>query len=256
MFAIVCRTTKHSLNTYLSNVKYSTKIANALRTKKSKSQSNDVKYKKISPLTYLLIVTSFTKVQSFLDTKHTRTLGGKGGDGCVSFLSLWCNENAGPDGADGGNGGHVVFQVQIFLIWRLKIILNKYILQASYDVNNFSHVPSIIKAIDGDKGRNKDCHGKNAEHKIVKVPVGTILKNNFGRVVGDMNKDGVMFVAARGGAGGKGNHFFITDSEHAPKVCEYGASGEDISYRIELKSMANVGLVSSCIIYYIFVGLL
>lgn len=60
-----------------------------------------------------------------------------------------------------------------------------------------------------------------------------------------------MFVAARGGAGGKGNHFFITDSEHAPKVCEYGASGEDISYRIELKSMAHVGLVSIQSIFFL-----
>lgn len=51
------------------------------------------------------------KAQQFIDLKQTRTLGGKGGDGCVSFLRLWCNEHAGPDGADGGNGGHVVFQV-------------------------------------------------------------------------------------------------------------------------------------------------
>lgn len=165
-----------------------------------------------------------TQPQHFIDIKQTRTLGGKGGDGCVSFLSLWCNENAGPDGADGGNGGHVVFQ-------------------ASYDVNNFIHVPSILKAKDGDKGGNKDCHGKNAQHLLVKVPVGTIVKNNLGRVVGDLNCEGGMFVAARGGAGGKGNHFFITDLDQAPRVCEIGASGEDLSYIIELRSMAHVGLV-------------
>lgn len=119
------------------------------------------------------------------------------------------------------------------------------ILQASYDVNNFGHVTSILKANDGEKGGNKDCHGKNAQHRIVKVPVGTIVKNNIGRVVGDLNKEGIMFVAARGGAGGKGNHFFITDLDQAPKVCEMGAAGEDLSYLIELRSMAHVGLVNS-----------
>lgn len=65
--------------------------ASALRSKKAKSKS--------------------TQAQHFVDVKQTRTTGGRGGDGCVSFLSLWCNENAGPDGADGGNGGHVVFEV-------------------------------------------------------------------------------------------------------------------------------------------------
>lgn len=117
--------------------------------------------------------------------------------------------------------------------------------QAVYDVNNFSHVLSILKADDGDKGGNKDCHGKNANHKIVKVPVGTIIKNYLGRVVGDLDRKGLMFVAARGGAGGKGNHFFISDADNAPKVCEYGAPGEDLSYTLELRSMAHIGLVSA-----------
>lgn len=125
-----------------------------------------------------------------------------------------------------------------------KTLLMCSVLQASYDVNNFGHVTSILKANDGEKGGNKDCHGKNAQHSIVKVPVGTIVKSNIGRVVGDLNKEGTMFVAARGGAGGKGNHFFITDLDHAPKVCEIGAAGEDISYLIELRSMAHVGLVN------------
>lgn len=152
-------------------------------------------------------------------------------------MSLWCNENAGPDGADGGNGGHVVFQ-------------------ACYDVNNFAHVPSILKATDGDKGGNKDCHGKNAQHLMVKVPVGTIVKNNLGRVVGDMDREGLMFVAARGGAGGKGNHFFITDADQAPKVCEIGAAGEDLSYVIELRSMAHVGLVRAYCVYNEMINLI
>lgn len=75
------------------------------------------------------------------------------------------------------------------------------------------------------------------------MPVGTIVKNAAGQVVGDLNRKGLMFVAARGGAGGKGNRFFTTEAEQAPKVCEYGAPGEDLAYVVELRSMAHIGLV-------------
>lgn len=103
---------------------------------------------------------------------------------------------------------------------------------------------TVLRADNGEKGRNKDCHGKNAENLIINVPVGTIIKNKDGKVIGDLYAEDVMFVAARGGAGGKGNHFFVTDVEQTPDVCEYGASGEDLEYTIELRSMAHVGLVS------------
>lgn len=168
---------------------------------------------------------NYFQPQYFVDLKQIRTIGGRGGDGCISFLSLWANENAGPDGGDGGNGGHVV-------------------LQASNDVNNLGHVSSILKAQNGEKGQVKDCHGKCAEHLIVKVPVGTIVKNLNGKIVGDLDKEGIMFIAARGGAGGKGNHFFASNEEQAPQVCEYGANGEELSYVTELRSMAHLGLVS------------
>lgn len=109
-----------------------------------------------------------------------------------------------------------------------------------YAAHNFDDF-SLFK-----KGANKDCHGKNADHLIIKVPVGTIIRNADGGIVGDLGKEGLMFVAARGGAGGKGNHFFISDTEQAPKICEYGATGENFKYTLELKSMAHVGLVSTC----------
>lgn len=153
-----------------------------------------------------------------------RTVGGKGGDGCVSFLQLWCNERAGPDGGDGGNGGHVIFQ-------------------ASNDVRSFNHVGSVVRALEGGIGTAKDCHGKNAKHMIVKVPVGTIVRNTKGIIVADLGSIDLMFVAARGGAGGKGNRFFTTDKETSPKVCEYGPPGEECSYTLELRSMAEVGLI-------------
>ncbi|KAH8333474.1 mitochondrial ribosome-associated GTPase 2 [Drosophila kikkawai] len=178
--------------------------ATALRPKKSKSQRKEAQY--------------------FSDAKRVRAIGGKGGDGCVSFLQLWCNERAGPDGGDGGHGGHVVFQ-------------------ASNDVRNFNHVGSVLKADEGERGNAKDCHGKNAKHAVIKVPIGTIIRNAQGIIVGDLAQADLMFVAARGGAGGKGNRFFTTDKETSPKVCEYGPHGEDFSYILELRSMADVGLI-------------
>lgn len=101
----------------------------------------------------------------------------------------------------------------------------------------------MLSGEDGEKGANKDCHGKNAAHTIVKVPVGTIVKNHSGQVVGDLDKEGIMFVAARGGAGGKGNHFFLSNENQAPYVCEHGAQGEDKGYHLELRSMAHVGFI-------------
>lgn len=157
--------------------------------------------------------------------KQVKTIGGKGGDGCVSFLHLWANEYAGPDGGDGGNGAHVIFK-------------------ASHNVKDLKNVLSLIRGLDGDKGRNKDCHGKNADHSIVEVPVGTIIRNKNGVIVGDLSREDLMFMAARGGAGGKGNHFFITDTNQSPKICQYGASGEQFEYILEVKSMAHIGLVS------------
>lgn len=159
-----------------------------------------------------------------MDQKRVRCLGGNGGDGCISFLSLYRNEFAGPDGADGGNGGHVV-------------------LKATNDVRDLNHLPPLLEAENGHKGANKDCHGKNANHLFVKVPLGTIVKRTSGQVVGDLDDEGCMFVAARGGAGGKGNHFFTTATEQSPKICEYGAKGEDISYTFEIKTIAHIGLI-------------
>ncbi|XP_044742696.1 mitochondrial ribosome-associated GTPase 2 [Chrysoperla carnea] len=183
---------------------HKTNIAQPLRSKKAKSQTN--------------------KAQYFVDLRTVRTLGGRGGDGCISFLHLWANENAGPDGGDGGNGGHIIFE-------------------ASKDVKDLTHVTSVLQADLGEKGSGKNCHGKNAQHTIVKVPIGTIIKNSKNIIIGDLEKDGTMFVAAKGGAGGKGNHFFVSDTEQAPYICEYGAEGEDLQYTLEIRSMAHIGLV-------------
>ncbi|XP_014210209.1 mitochondrial ribosome-associated GTPase 2 [Copidosoma floridanum] len=163
-------------------------------------------------------------LQYFVDIKQVRVEGGKGGDGNVSFLQVWCNDKAGPDGGDGGNGGHVIFEV-------------------TPDIKDLSSVQSILKADDGENGGNKDCFGKSASHKIVKVPMGTIVRDVEGNILADLEEEGTKFIAARGGAGGHGNVFFKSDVNNTPKVAEYGAEGESYQYVLEIRSMAHVGLI-------------
>lgn len=159
-----------------------------------------------------------------VDMKSVRVSGGNGGSGRVSFMKLFGNENAGPDGGDGGNGGHVVFR-------------------ACENVSGLGHVLPLTQAPEGENGYGKDCHGKCAEHRYVNVPVGTIVKDSTGRVVGDLARQGVMYVAARGGAGGRGNRYFATDTEQAPEVAEIGGAGETARYTLELSSIADFGLL-------------
>ncbi|XP_019696025.1 mitochondrial ribosome-associated GTPase 2 isoform X1 [Harpegnathos saltator] len=179
-------------------------IPKPLRSTKQKSKHNNEQY--------------------FVDIKQVRTIGGKGGDGEITFLRLWVNDRAGPDGGDGGNGGHIIFE-------------------ASMDVKDLSHVHSFVQADDGERGYSKSCFGKNAEHKMVKVPIGTIVRDITGKILCDLNQSGMMFIAARGGAGGHGNTFFKSDIHQSPEICEYGAVGEDIQYILEIKSMAHIGLI-------------
>ncbi|XP_012540765.1 mitochondrial ribosome-associated GTPase 2 isoform X2 [Monomorium pharaonis] len=178
--------------------------AKPLRSTKPKSKSNTV--------------------QHFVDIKTVRTIGGNGGDGQISFLRLWVNDRAGPDGGDGGHGGHVIFE-------------------AKTDVKDLKHIDSIIQAEDGEKGYSKSCFGKNAEHNVVKVPVGTIMRDVNGKILADLDEEGMMFIAARGGAGGHGNAFFKSDTQQTPEICEYGAIGENVQYVLEVRSMAHIGLI-------------
>ncbi|KOX71747.1 GTP-binding protein 5 [Melipona quadrifasciata] len=162
--------------------------------------------------------------RSIIDLKQVRVIGGNGGDGEISFLQLWSNENAGPDGGDGGHGGHVIFET-------------------SSNVNDLSHITSVIMAENGEKGYNRSCFGKNAKHTIIHVPVGTIIRNMKESIIADLNQEGMMFIAARGGAGGHGNAFFKSDVQQSPRISEYGAIGEDLQYVLEISSMAHVGLI-------------
>ncbi|XP_060808241.1 mitochondrial ribosome-associated GTPase 2 [Amyelois transitella] len=185
---------------------YSKEVPKALRSLKAKSTRNTVQY--------------------YIDSYRIRAVAGNGGDGCISFLSAWCKDQAGPDGGDGGHGGHVIFK-------------------ATHSVKSLNHCKTVTQAKHGEKGYNKDCNGKNAEHVVVPVPLGTIIKDQSGRMVADLSTEGVMFVAARGGAGGRGNKFFLSDTEQAPDVAELGAQGETHTYTLEVRSMAHVGLLGA-----------
>jgi len=165
-----------------------------------------------------------THVRSIVDWRRVKSSGGAGGDGCVSLLRMSRNPLGGPDGGDGGHGGHVIFK-------------------ASSNKTSLDHISTILKAESGEKGGNRDCNGRNASHLIIEVPVGSMFKSTSGDIMADLAEDGGMFVAARGGAGGRGNHYFASDINQAPEIAEYGAEGEELNYIIEMRTIADVGLV-------------
>ncbi|BFZ12987.1 hypothetical protein BsWGS_16026 [Bradybaena similaris] len=176
-----------------------------------------VKSKKFKGITY-------RKVRHFVDYMQLEVCGGKGGDGMLSFLSLPCTEYAGPDGGNGGNGGHVIFK-------------------AAVDAKSLAHLKPVEKAEDGVKGKTKCRDGKNAEHHILEVPLGTVVRSPEGNILSSLDKAGDLFVAARGGAGGKGNHFFLSNENRAPSIAEIGAIGVSRLLHVELKTMAHAGLI-------------
>ena len=160
----------------------------------------------------------------FVDFKRVKFKAGNGGDGCVSMLHLFANAMAGPDGGDGGNGGHII-------------------LRADPQTKSLAGVQSLCKAESGERGQGDDITGASAEHTFIEVPLGTVVKTPEGEIMADLDEAGSMYIVARGGAGGKGNHFFLSDANRHPKVAEKGAIGEDVTVFLEMKSMAHCGLV-------------
>jgi GTP-binding protein len=164
------------------------------------------------------------EARRFVDFRRLRAVGGNGGHGCMSFLSLYANEWAGPDGGDGGNGGHVIFK-------------------ADHNVKSLVRVKSILVGESGGKGQSKNCTGKNADHTVVPVPVGTFFRDKSGVVVADLKQSGDSFIAARGGAGGKGNYFFLANDNRSPTTYEEGGRGEERLLYAELRVIADIGMV-------------
>lgn len=163
------------------------------------------------------------RTQKFLDFLNVRAHGGRGGDGEIAFLHLSRNPFAGPSGGDGGNGGHVIFQ-------------------ACNTVKSLEKVPVVIKGENGIRGKGKHMHGAHGEDKVIKVPLGTVVKEKD-KIICDLNEQDATYIAARGGAGGHGNHFFLSNTNRRPDIAEIGADGEVRKYSLELKIMAHVGLV-------------
>ena len=190
------------------------------------SSNEEIKQKedRVVPLRSTKSKSDLNPVRSFVDCVDTEVEGGNGGDGRISFLSVFAVEFAGPDGGDGGHGGHVVFQ-------------------ADDGTRDLSRVKRRIMARYGGPGRNKNMHGKDAEHTVIRVPTGTLIRNRAGELVADLDAPGSIFLAARGGSGGKGNHHFKTAVRQAPEVAECGAEGEKFGYTLELRTMADIGLI-------------
>ena len=152
---------------------------------------------------------------------------GKGGNGSVAFRREKYVPYGGPSGGDGGRGGDVILEVSEHL----------------NTLYSFAHQKEF-QAKDGIKGRNKNMHGANANPLIVKVPPGTlVLDAQTGELLADLTKKGEQFVAAKGGRGGRGNARFATSTNQAPRIAERGDPGEDRWLKLELKLLADVGLV-------------
>lgn len=161
----------------------------------------------------------------FVDTAKVTVTAGKGGDGAVSFRREIYVDKGGPDGGDGGRGGDVVFMAST----------------SENTLLDFRYQPNLA-AKNGEQGSKKNMHGKNGDNLVVKVPVGTVVKRD-GAVVADLTRDGEQVVIAKGGDGGFGNAHFKSSVRQTPRMAELGEQGESFEAELELKLLADVGLV-------------
>lgn len=163
----------------------------------------------------------------FLDTAKINVKAGRGGDGMVAFRREKYVPNGGPWGGDGGKGGSVIFKVDEGLRTLMDFRYNR-----------------KFKAKNGEKGMTKGMHGRGAEDLIVAIPPGTTVRDaQTGKVLTDLVENGQEFVAAKGGRGGRGNIRFATPRNPAPEISENGEPGEERDLQLELKILADVGLV-------------
>lgn len=163
----------------------------------------------------------------FADSAKIFIRSGKGGDGHVSFYREKYITNGGPDGGDGGKGGDVIFVVD----------------EGLNTLTDFRHKRKYV-AEDGAVGGKRNKHGKNGMDLIVKVPAGTIIKDfATGKIIADMSGDNTRQIILKGGKGGKGNQHFATPTMQAPKYAQPGQDAIELDVLLELKVIADVGLV-------------
>ena len=164
---------------------------------------------------------------AFVDQVKIFVKAGKGGDGAVSFRHEKYINMGGPFGGDGGHGGSVVMEVDEGL-------------RTLMDFRYKRH----FKATPGGNGATKGMTGKSADDLIIKVPQGTTITDaETGRVIGDLTEQGQRLVVAQGGRGGRGNMRFASSTNPAPEIAENGEPGEELDIALELKVLADVGLV-------------
>ncbi|PIW43563.1 MAG: GTPase ObgE, partial [Zetaproteobacteria bacterium CG12_big_fil_rev_8_21_14_0_65_55_1124] len=162
----------------------------------------------------------------FIDEVNIEVRAGNGGAGCVAFRREKYIPKGGPNGGDGGRGGHVI----------LLASTRKNTLQELY-------LRKRLIAKNGQPGKGTDMHGRNGEDIEVEVPVGTMVRNENGDLLADLKVAGERYVMARGGQGGLGNARFKTSTNQAPRYAQPGEPGEEGRRTLELKVMADVGLV-------------
>ncbi|HHS12968.1 MAG TPA: GTPase ObgE [bacterium] len=162
----------------------------------------------------------------FIDEVTLWVSAGRGGDGCIAFRREKFVPKGGPCGGDGGDGGSVVFRAE----------------------NNLSTLLDLrhrkkVRAENGKQGKGGNMTGKKGESVVVAVPRGTLVYDEEGRILADLTESGQQWVAAEGGKGGKGNTRFATSTRQTPDFSEPGTPGEKRKLRLELKLLADAGLV-------------
>ncbi|MCG6918449.1 MAG: GTPase ObgE [Deltaproteobacteria bacterium] len=163
----------------------------------------------------------------FVDEVRIHVRAGDGGSGCVSFRREKYVPKGGPDGGDGGKGGDVVIKAT----------------SAKQTLLDF-HFQRHFKAARGSHGRGKQQTGRNGDPIILEVPVGTEVRDGAtGELLGDLTQEDEFVIVARGGQGGKGNMHFATSTRQAPRIAQPGKKGEERNIKLELKLLADVGLI-------------
>jgi GTP-binding protein len=163
----------------------------------------------------------------FVDQARIIIHSGRGGDGAVHFHREKFVPHGGPDGGDGGRGGDIIFEVTTHL----------------NTLSTFRHVTRFV-AQDGGRGSKNNMSGKSAPDVIIKVPPGTLIYDGAsGELVGDLTKDGQRLTVAKGGRGGRGNQHYATSRRQAPQIAEKGVPAQERELKLELKLIADVGIV-------------
>lgn len=163
----------------------------------------------------------------FCDELKIKVVAGRGGNGCLSFRREKFVPKGGPDGGDGGNGGDIIIRV-------------------NSNLNTLGHMAhqKIFKATSGVAGKGKKMHGKNGENLIIEVPIGTIIFNeDKSKEIADLNTENNQVVIAQGGKGGLGNARFVSSTHQAPRFAEMGEPGEEKGITLELKLVADLGII-------------